>query len=109
MIHRSYKDITSKELKEVKELFAEARCRFKKLKSLDDIESVCNHINNYELIKDTYNNDVYTINIATDNTESGKLQGIRIYINKTYKPLKISKFIGVYFNDEEYPLEDVEI
>lgn len=101
--------MNTKEFKEVKELFTEARCRLEKLKSLEDIELVCNHINGYELIKDTYNEDVYTINIATDNTETGTLQGIRIYVNKTCKPFKISRFIDVYFNNEEYPFEDVEI
>ena len=102
-------DITTEETNEIIQLYANAEYHLNDLKNEDDIQSVCNHISGYDFITDTYNDDVYTISIGTDNKEPNRLQGIRVYIDKTYKPLKLSRFIDVYFNDEEYPFEDYEV
>lgn len=107
--HVELKDITKNEKDEIKELFTNAEQRLNNLKTQEDIESVCNYINGYEFMTNTYNDDLFTISIATDNKKPYSLQGIRVYIDKTYKPLRVSNFIDIYFNDEEYPFECCDI
>lgn len=107
--HFEIGDITTEETNEIKQLYTNAEQHLNNLKTQEDIENVCNHINGYEFIKDTFNDDVYTISIATDNKKPCSLQGIRVYMDKTYKPLKVSNFIDIYFNDEEYPFECCDI
>lgn len=107
--HYDLTDITAEEQKEIKDLYNNAQHHLNNARDEEHIISICNHINGYNLITDTYNDDVYTISIGTDNKEPNTLQGIRVYIDKTYKPLKLSRFIDVYFNDEEYPFEDYEV
>lgn len=105
--HEEYQDITSEEWNEIKELYASAEYRLNGLKEVESVESVCNHVNGYVFISDTFNEDVYTISIATDHREPNTLQGIRVYLDKETN--KLSRFIDIYFNDEEYPFEDIEI
>lgn len=105
--HIDFQDITTEETNEIKELYASAEYRLNDLKDVDDIASVCNHISGYTFISDTYNEDVYIIVIGTDNTEPNTLQGIRVYFDKETN--KLSRFIDVYFNNEEYPIEDYEV
>ena len=105
--HEEYQDITSEEWNEIKELYASAEYRLNGLKEVESVESVCNHVNGYVFISDTFNEDVYTISIATDHREPNTLQGIRVYLDK--ETSKLSRFIDIYFNDEEYPFEDIEI
>lgn len=105
--HENLQDITIKETNEIKDLFVSAFDRFKNVKSEDELQSICNHVSGYDLITDSYNDDVYTISIGTDNTEPNTLQGIRLYIDK--ETMIINRFIDVYFNDEEYPFEDYEV
>ena len=105
--HEEYQDITTEEWNEVKDLYVSAEYRLNDLKDEDSIVSVCNHVSGYDLIKDTYNEDVYTISIGTDHREPNTLQGIRVYLNKETN--KLSRYIDIFFNDEEYPFEDVEI
>ena len=105
--HEEYQDITSAEWNEIKDLYVSAKYRLNNLKDQEDIVSACNHVSGYDFIKDTYNDDVYTVSIGTDNTEPDTLQGIRIYIDK--ETHKISRYIDIFFNDDEYPFEDIEI
>lgn len=105
--HYELQDITTEETNEIKDLYAKAQYRLNGLNTEDDIQSVCNHVNGYDLITDTYNEDVWTISIGTDNTEPNTLQGIRVYLDK--ETHKLSRFIDVFFNDEEYPYEDYEV
>lgn len=105
--HYDFQDITTEETNEIIQLYANAEYHLNGLKTEDDIQSVCNHINGYDFIKDTYNEDVYTISIGTDNREPNTLQGIRVYLDK--ETHQLSRFIDVYFNDEEYPFEDYEV
>ena len=106
-VHNEIQDITDSEWTEIKELYDMAVVRLNNCKDEDDIMSICNHVNGYNFITDTFNEDVFTISIATDNTEPNTLQGIRVYIDKTYKPLKVSKYADIFFNDDEYPFEDI--
>ena len=105
--HFELEDITTEETNEIKNLYANAEYHLNNLKDDGEIYSVCNHISGYNLITDTYNDDVYTISIGTDNEEPNTLQGIRVYLDKETN--KLSKFIDVSFNDEEYPFEDYEV
>ena len=105
--HFELEDITTEEIKEIKDLYTNAEYHLNGLKNEDDIQSVCNHIGGYDLITGTYNDDVYTISIGTDNKEQNTLQGIRVYLDKETN--KLSRFIDVYFNDEYYPFEDYEV
>lgn len=105
--HFEFEDITTEETNEIIQLYANAEYHLNDLKNEDDIQAVCNHISGYDLITDTYNDDVYTISIGTDNKEPNTLQGIRVYLDKETN--KLSRFIDVYFNDEEYPFEDYEV
>lgn len=105
--HFDFQDITTEETNQIKDLFVNAEYHLNGLKTEDDIISVCNHINGYYLIKDTFNDDVYTISISTDNTGDFELQGIRVFLDK--KTHKLGNFIDVYFNDEEYPFECYEV
>ena len=105
--HEEYQDITSEEWNEIKDLYVRADHYLHGLSTEDDIRSVCNHISGYDLITDTYNEDVWTVSIGTDNREPNTLQGIRVYLDK--ETHELSRFIDVYFNDEEYPFEDIEI
>ena len=105
--HFEFEDITTEETNEIIQLYANAEYHLNDLKNEDDVQSVCNHVNGYDLITDTYNDDVYTISIGTDNKEPNTLQGIRVYLDKETN--KLSRFIDVYFNDEEYPFEDYEV
>lgn len=105
--HYDFQDITTDETNEIKELFASAEYRLNGLIDEDRVRSVCNHINGYDLITDTYNDDVWTISIGTDNTEPNTLQGIRVYLDK--ETLTLSNLVDVYFNDEEYPFECYEV
>lgn len=107
--HYDLTDITQEEQKEIKDLYSNAQYHLNNARDEEHIISICNHISGYEFIKDSYNDDMFTISIATDNKEPNTLQGIRVYIDKTYKPLHLSKYIDVYFNDEEYPFEDYEV
>ena len=65
--HFELEDITAEETKEIKDLYVNAEYHLNDLKNEDDIQSVCNHISGYDLITDTYKDDVYTISIGTDN------------------------------------------
>lgn len=105
--HYDLQDITTEETNEIKDLYVRADHYLHGLSTEDDIRSVCNHISGYDLITDTYNEDVWTVSIGTDNTEPNTLQGIRVYLDK--ETHKLSRFIDVYFNDEEYPYEDYEV
>ena len=51
--HVELKDITKNEKDEIKELFTNAEQRLNNLKTQEDIESVCNHINGYEFMINT--------------------------------------------------------
>ena len=104
--HLDFKDITTEEAKEIQQLYTDAEYRLNGLKDEDDVISVCNHILGYEIM-DSYNDDVYTISIGTDNKAPHTLQGIRVYLDK--ETFKLSDSVDVYFNDEEYPFENFTI
>ena len=105
--HYELQDITTEETNEIKDLYVNAQYRLNGLSTEDRVQSVCNHVSGYDLITDTYNEDVWTVSIGTDNTEPNTLQGIRVYLDK--ETHELSRFIDVFFNDEEYPYEDYEV
>ena len=55
--------------------------------------------------------DTIGINVVShkDYKTPNRVIGIACYIDKTYTPLHISKYIDVFFNDEEYALQDYEV
>ena len=109
--HFEFQDITTEEWNEIKELYVSAEYRLNGLKDVDSIEDVCDHVGGYELMIDTFSEadyeDIYTISIATDHREPNTLQGIRVRLDKTTHEL--SRYIDIFFNDEEYPFEEIEI
>ena len=109
--HFEREDITKEELKEIKELYDDAKYHLNGLTDIDDVESVCNHISGYDLLIDTLSEaeylDIYTVSIGTDNTAPFTLQGLRVYIDK--QTGELSPYIDVYFNEEEYPFEDFKV
>ena len=111
--HESIADITTAEVNEIIQLYAEAEANLNGLNDLDEVESKCNHIVGYYLIIDDFDEanpeyvDMFTIQVVTDNREPNTLQGIRVYFDRKEK--KLSRFIDVFFNDEEYPFEDYEV
>lgn len=106
--HFEFEDITTEETNEIKDLYIKSENVFNGLTPKEVLE-LC-HKTGYELEwgdKEADGFDVIAIFNPTEHTKPFELQGIRVYYIKDTKTL--SRFIDVFFNDEEYPFEDYEV
>ena len=74
----------------------------------DEIYWKIRHISSYEII-DTFSDEYIMVNITTDNKDN--IECINCYIELDEKgiPIEIIQYVDIYFNDDDYPFEDVYI
>lgn len=105
--------LNDKILLEAKKLYNDFKEYIKNADNDEKIIDLCEKKSNYRVINilhDDYNmfdEDKIIINIATNNTKENSLQGIKIYID-IYN-LKLSRYIDIFLNNDEYPWEMIEI
>ena len=98
---------------EAKKLYNDFKEYIKNADNDEEIIDLCEKKSNYRVVNilhDDYSmldEDKIVINIATNNTKENSLQGIKIYID-IYN-LKLSKYIDIFLNNDEYPHEFIEI
>ena len=99
---------TDEQRQEIKDMFTELNEDIKGLKTVEQIKDRLHRIATYE-VHESPIIDTMGINIRTRNSEPNAIIGIACYIDKLEKPLKVSKYVDVFFNDEEYALQDYEV
>ena len=105
-MHEKFEDITIEEQKQIKELFERLQRDVMNLSSIDSIVDKLRHYTCYDVKNDELLDTLF-VTVSTDNKEPNTLIGIDCFIDK--ENLTLSRFVDVFFNDEEYGLENYEV
>ena len=101
-------NLTDAQRKEIKDMFDELNEDIKGLKTVEQIKDRLHRLSPYE-VHESPIIDTMGINIRTGNKGDNVIIGIACYIDKLEKPLKVSRYVDIFFNDEEYALQDYEV
>lgn len=105
-MHEKFEDITIEEQKQIKALFKKLQRDVINLDSIDNIIGKLRCYACYDVINNELLDELF-ITVSTGNKEPNTLIGIECSIDK--ENLTLSRFVDVFFNDEEYGLENYEI
>lgn len=74
----------------------------------DEIYWKIRHISSYEII-DTFSDEYIMVNVTTDNKDNVECINCYIELDEKGIPIEIMQYVDIYFNDDDYPFEDVYV